>query len=188
MKHSTGRSKLLVAVSALTVLAASSQAAIIQFNLQGNAGTGLLPGNEVGPTTGGTGGEIGEGITFDDVSKILTINVAWGSLNGFTDLTGNALSAHLHGAASQAANAGVISGLDITNASSNNGSIGASFFMSELNQTHLLAGNTYINVHTAANGGGEIRGNLVAIPEPSSLVLLMGASGGLFIFRRKFQR
>ncbi len=38
----------------------------------------------------------------------------------------------------------------------------------------LLAGNTYLNIHTTAFPGGEIRGQL-RVPEPASLLLL--ASG-----------
>ena len=43
----------------------------------------------------------------------------------------------------------------------------------------LLAGHYYFNVHTAANGGGEIRGNLVAVPEPGSFALMGLVSVGM---------
>ena len=36
----------------------------------------------------------------------------------------------------------------------------------------LAAGTAYLNIHTSAFGGGEIRGFLTAVPEPSSLILL----------------
>lgn len=43
-------------------------------------------------------------------------------------------------------------------------------------QADLLAGNYYINVHTMANGSGEIRGQIEAYTPPSSFnALLMGA-------------
>jgi hypothetical protein len=44
--------------------------------------------------------------------------------------------------------------------------------------TQLFAGNIYFNVHTATFGGGEIRGQLTLVPEPTSLALVgIGAVG-----------
>ena len=50
------------------------------------------------------------GIFFDNVTKILTINVGWGSGAGagFMNLTGTVTAAHIHGPASQTAAAGVL--------------------------------------------------------------------------------
>jgi|TARA_B110000438_G_scaffold281456_1_gene307636 hypothetical protein len=54
------------------------------------------------------------------------------------------------------------------------------------NETDLLNGLYYINVHTAANGGGEIRANLVVVPEPSSAAALLGlATLGFLAVRRR---
>ena len=36
----------------------------------------------------------------------------------------------------------------------------------------LNGGDAYINIHTAEFGGGEIRGQIAATPEPGSIVLL----------------
>lgn len=45
-------------------------------------------------------------------------------------------------------------------------------------------GVAYFNIHTVNNGGGEIRGNIAPVPEPSSFVLVaLGAS--CFIARRR---
>ena len=52
----------------------------------------------------------------------------------------------------------------------------------EAQEVDLLAGKFYLNIHTATNGGGEIRGSLV-IPETSSVVL--GAVGMLGLLVRK---
>ena len=39
---------------------------------------------------------------------------------------------------------------------------------------NILAGRSYINFHTTQFGGGEIRGNIVAIPEPETYALMLG--------------
>ncbi len=39
----------------------------------------------------------------------------------------------------------------------------------------LLAGGLYFNIHTSDHGGGEIRGQVVAIPEPTAAALACGA-------------
>jgi hypothetical protein len=43
----------------------------------------------------------------------------------------------------------------------------------------LAAGDTYFNIHTDTNPGGEIRGLLQAVPEPELLDLLLLALGPL---------
>lgn len=45
-------------------------------------------------------------------------------------------------------------------------------------------GKSYFNIHTSAFGGGEIRGFLTAVPEPST-VTLSGLLGGLIAFGRR---
>ena len=196
----TSRRVSLAAVLLAAPLAA--QATIFSFDLEGKAGAGLLSGNENGTINGspGTGGEFGAGITYDDVTNLLTINVAWGSGNGFTNLTGNATAAHIHGptvsggTASFTQNASVLIGLDgapftFSNSASSGFITGTSNALSGANETALFAGQLYINVHTSTNGGGEIRGNLVnpvAIPEPSSCAALGGALVlGLAVSRRR---
>ena len=171
-------------------------AVIIPFDLQGTAGFGLLPGNENPATTGGSGGEIGAGITFDDVSLQLTINIGWGSGNGFTDLTGVATGGHIHGItdnpapASFTENKPVLIALDTLggwNPSATNGGFSGTVTLTAPQATALQEGRLYINIHTDAHGGGEIRGYLV-VPEPSSVALLIFAGVGISLFgisRRK---
>lgn len=161
---------LAFAVSAL--FAISAHAYQIAFDLAGKGGAGLLATNENGTINGtpGSGGEVGTGIVFNDGTRILTINVAWGSGSGFANLSGDARAGHIHGptASSGAAgfneNASIMIGLDDKpgwNPSATNGGFSGSVTLTAEQVEFLFAGRLYINVHTQTNGGGEIRGNLV---------------------------
>lgn len=175
-----------LSLAAFVLLAPSVQAQIIDIRLEGKAGAGLLAGNENGTVNGnfGSGGEIGSGITFNFATSDLTLNFGWGSGNGFTDLTGSAVAGHIHGPTADPSNtsffqnAGVLIGLDSlggwTTGASNGGFTGT-INLTAGQVTSLLEGRLYVNVHTSTNAGGEIRGQLVAVPEPSTLIL--GAAG-----------
>jgi hypothetical protein len=52
----------------------------------------------------------------------------------------------------------------------------------------MLAGQSYLNIHTMANPGGEIRGQLVAAPEPSTVALLSTGLLGMATVVRKRKR
>jgi hypothetical protein len=184
--------KKLFAATLLLALASQVQATIVQFDLKGLAGNGMLPGNEPGTITGGTGGEIGAGLTYDDVSNQLTVAnvVGWGSSQGFTDLSSLANNSHIHGPTTSnngngfTQTAGVLFNLTrSSNAVTGGVFTDAPITLSAAQEIDLLNGKYYINVHTANNTGGELRGFLVPIPEPISvgalapLSLLMGRRG-----------
>lgn len=51
----------------------------------------------------------------------------------------------------------------------------------------IMAGQAYLNVHTAANPGGEIRGFLAPVPEPGTMAMV-GLALGLVGLKRRFRR
>jgi hypothetical protein len=88
-------------------------------------------------------------IDYDPASKKLS----W-KLN-YTGLSGPATAAHFHGPAEPGKNAGVA--VPISNTAS--GSDGSAT-LTDAQAADLTAGKYYVNVHTAANPGGEIRGQV----------------------------
>jgi hypothetical protein len=176
-------------------LCARLQGAIVGFDLLGKGGPGLLFTNENATITGlpGSGGERGLGISFNDVTLVLSIDIGWGSGNGFADLSSTVTGGHIHGpttsggTASFTQDASVLIGLDGLagwNSSRTAGGFTGTVTLTSTQASQLLAGRFYINVHTSTNGSGEIRGNLVAVPEPASAALL-AMTAGLFAVRRR---
>jgi len=157
----------------------STQAAVYQYDV-------TFAPEAVGASGSGTGS-----VFYDDIAHSLQM------VANFSGLSGNVTVTHFHGPTPSAGTgtAGVAVGnpslpgfptgatsgaynqtLDLTQTTSfngtflgNNGGTAASAeaaFISAVNQ-----GRAYWNIHTSTFGGGEIRGFLTAVPEPSSLVL-----------------
>ncbi len=156
----------------------TAQADIITFKLDGNGGGGLLSTNVNGTVNGipGTGGIGPGGITLDTDTNEISIDIRWGSGNGFTDLSSTVTNLHLHGSTANAApggftdNAGVLGGLPGFGTSPSDGSFIGILSLTQGAADDVLAGRSYINVHTSTNGGGEIRGHLVALPQTVTLL------------------
>ena len=179
-------------------LTLAANATVIPFDLLGRSGVGMRFDNENPTATGsGTGGKIGAGISYDNATKILTLNVGWGSGKGFTDLTGTVSAAHLHGptastgAAAFTQNAAVLISLDGATAGFSNSATNGGWTntvtraLTAAEETNLLAGQFYLNAHTTANPGGEIRGNLVQVPEPSVCALALSGIAMVIAGRRR---
>ena len=67
------------------------------------------------------------------------------------------------------------------------GSVDLDISLSEVQEGELLNGQYYVNIHSGAFNGGELRGNLVVstIPEPASVTLLALGMVGLAIRRKR---
>jgi len=88
--------------------------------------------------------------TYDTASKKLTYTV------NYKDLSGPATAAHFHGPADAKANAGVV--VPVSGAVTS--PIKGEATLTDAQAADLAAGKLYFNVHTAANKGGEIRGQV----------------------------
>lgn len=182
----------ILTTGAVFALALQANAATIQLDLQGTAGSGLLFLNEPAVFSGGTGGEIGAGIFYDNVANLLTLNVGWGSSQGFTDLSSLSSASHIHGPTTSnngngfTQTAGVIFTLTRSSSAVTGGTFtNAPILLTEPQEADLLNGKYYINIHTTNNTGGELRGFLVqAVPEPSTALLGL-ACGAVFLLRRR---
>ena len=191
-----------LAVLTLAVTLVSAQGATVAFDLFGKAGQGLLSANENPPGgtlngTPGNGGELGTGILFDDVTRVLTINVGWGTGNSasFANLSGSATVGHIHGVTPSTGTAAYLENVGVLynlfdqpgwNNSASAGGFNGSITIAANHVSALMNGQLYLNVHTSANTGGEIRGNLVPVPEPSTYTLFaLGGLGLLGWMRRR---
>jgi hypothetical protein len=102
----------------------------------------------------------------------------------YTGLSSPSSAAHIHGPAAVGVNAPVLfpfTGTFGTTAGTFDGSVS----LSAQNISDLNAGLYYVNVHSQAFGGGEIRGQITAVPEPSTIALGSVAAFGMLALRRR---
>lgn len=189
------------------LLCALALASAISVQAQGVLYSMYLDGPSESPPNASPGTGSGS-VLYDSVTHSLQIIVNW------SGLTGTTTAAHIHaatvnpnsGTAGVAVSppslpgfpAGVTSGsysntLDLTQSSvyhpnylSANGGTAAG--AEAALASAMASGRAYFNIHSSTFGGGEIRGFLTPVPEPSSLALM--GLGGLLVFalRRKCQR
>ena len=104
--------------------------------------------NEVPPNTSPGSGMADA--TFDTDSKLLTWTVT------YSNLTGPVMGAHFHGPVEAGKNAGIVLPFKTVESP-----IQGSATLTENQATDLLAGKWYANIHTSANPGGELRGQMM---------------------------
>lgn len=168
------RRYLLLALP-LLACASSASAAVHTIHVD-------LNGAQERPTPVNTPGTGMAMVTFDDLTGAMTVN------GTFQGLTANANNAHVHGYAplgepGQAGTSGPpVIQLAWTPAMS--GTISGSGTIPQDRIDDVLAGLTYINVHSVGQyAGGEIRGQII-VPEPASLALV-GLPALLLMRRRR---
>src|SRR5215211_254662 len=185
--------KLLGVVLAVLMLSAIAKADQLAF-------TATLTGSQEVPPSGspGTGSAL---VTLDTVTNLLTVNVS------FAGLVSPTIASHIHCCTLPGVNAmvattvptfpgfplGVTTGtylmtFDLSVASTYNPAFitahgGTVTSAQAAFIAGLASGQTYLNIHTSQFPGGEIRGQLQAVPEPASVLLLstgvIGAVGAL---------
>ena len=116
------------------------------------------------------------------------------------DVNDNLTVAHIHGPAAPGASTGVIWGfigspfndtdpmdVDVTPfASGVGGTVTSKWDLTEGQNTtfatqvgNILAGLTYMNFHTVQFGSGEVRGQILVVPEPETYLLMLAGLAGL---------
>ena len=130
-----------LACAGAIAMATPSMAAMVAFKANLNAASEVPPNDSKGA------GEVTA--TYNTDTKMLT----WKGT--YKDLSGPATAAHFHGPAEPGKNAGVAVPI-----APNTSPLAGSAELKPEQAEDLMAGKWYVNVHTAANKGGEIRGQL----------------------------
>jgi hypothetical protein len=143
--------RLAILAAALALAACASerpqQAAMQPVQLAAT----LTPSGEVPPNN--TSGSGNAQVSYDKATHQLRWNVT------YAGLTGPAMAAHFHGPAGPGANAPVV--VNIAPNGPPTSPITGTAQLTEQQADQLLAGEWYLNVHTAAHKGGEIRGQVI---------------------------
>jgi CHRD domain-containing protein len=140
MKKAMYLAGALLLATALSTVAARADVIKLHADLKGS--------NEVPPNTSTATGKAEA--TFDTETKVLTYTVTYAGLSG------PAMGAHFHGPGEAGKNAGIVLPFKTLQSP-----IQGSATLTDGQAADLLAGKWYANIHTAANPGGELRGQMV---------------------------
>ena len=95
-------------------------------------------------------------LEYDKSTRLVSWDVSFGGL------TSTATAAHIHGPADPGGNAGVVLSLAPRNMFPIVGPLQGSATLTDAQAADLMEGKWYVNIHTANNPNGEIRGQLLA--------------------------
>lgn len=139
---------LMAALTLIAVMTSCSGAMTTMYS------AALLGANEVPPvaTSSNTAGSATA--TLDLNTNLLTIN------GTYAYLSGQVTAQHIHGPASATSSAGIVFTLTNT-ATAAQGSFTGTFTLNASQINDLNNGLYYINLHTANNPNGEVRGQLI---------------------------
>jgi hypothetical protein len=154
----------------------SAHAAILDFDFL----NGQMDGLQEVPLVATSATGLRTSITYDDSSNLFSVSAT------FSGLSSAANDAHVHGPAAVGVDGGVFFGLGFTAATS--GTISGSQTLTETQEADLFNQLFYVNLHSGNHPGGEIRGQLVPVPEPREYVLLAGIGALAFAVWRRLQR
>ncbi|GAA4453523.1 CHRD domain-containing protein [Nibrella saemangeumensis] len=114
----------------------------------------LSPDQEVPPKNSPAMGTAN--VVFDRITHVMSYTVTW------NNLTGNPIGSHIHGTAPRGRNAGIRHDFTTPLPKTTSGTFSNSVMVDgvAIKEDSLLAGFYYFNIHTPANPGGEIRGQI----------------------------
>lgn len=158
-------SKMLVAAALASAFSSPASALTYQF-------VTALDGAQAGTSSTATGSGT---LSYDDVTQVLDWNIS------FSGLLGTETLSHFHGPAIPGVDAAPQITLPLGSPKIGNAVLDAT------QEAQLLDQLWYVNVHSTVNPGGEIRGQLLLVPEPEAYAMMaVGlALVGLMASRRR---
>jgi CHRD domain/PEP-CTERM motif len=178
----------LLTIGAMLSAPMASQAVVHTFNAALNGASEAVPNLSLGTATAI--------LSYDDKGTIGTGDDDFIFSMFASGMTGPATAAHIHSAPVGVAGPVILSlsGAGFTYVPLPTGLLVGGGPLAAPSPTFLgtlTAGLGYVNVHSAAFGGGEIRGQLIevsAVPEPSTYAMLLAGVAALAFVARRRQR